>query len=294
MSRSTTRLRESSGPASQHDHPLSPASHPVHPALKRGISSSAPPPDYFDVDNESSTRASASASRNSISGRRSTNATTTEADLLGVGPSRRLGKITTAKASDDGNGITANGFVMERSKSRRSWKVFLQSLSKEELAIIETDFDSMPDNQLQAYLSSFDPSPKDSSNMSNDHHNESDSQMEAINIAQAQAQAQAQAPTIPGDTELEPPLFPPSPPGETQRELVDHPLRILSRAVRELREVVENLEDENEKLRLLKEVGGVRGKRDRRADQVSLTHPPRNFYASYRHFGRLTPVGFDT
>lgn len=198
-----------------------------------------------------------------MSGRRSTNATTTEADLLGVGPSRKLGKGTTTQVSAEGKSSTLNGHIMERSKSRRSWKVFLQSLSKEEMAIIETDFDGMPDDQLQAYLSSFDPSSGGSRYDKVDQDGENEAQLEAIDIDHAPA------PRFPGETELEPPLFPPSPPGETQRELVDHPLRILSRAVRELREVVETLEDENEKLRLLKEVGGVRGKRDRRADQVS-------------------------
>lgn len=41
-------------------------------------------------------------------------------------------------------------------------------------------------------------------------------------------------------------LFPPSPPPVVRRE---HPLRVLSRAVRELREVIGRLEDENARLR---------------------------------------------
>lgn len=260
MSRSTARLRETSGPTSQPDHPLSPASHPVHPALRRGISSSAPP-DYFDIDNGSTLRTSGSGSRNSVSGRRSTNAT--EADLLGVGPSRKLAKGTTDKVPDNGRGSIANGAALERTRSRRSWKVFLQSLSKEELAIIETDFDGMPEDQLQAYLSSFNPNSSSSTHVHLTAGDDTEAQAEPVN------NSPPIPPRLPSDTNLEPPLFPPSPPPGTQLELVDHPLRILSRAVRELREVVESLEDENEKLRLLKEAGGVRGKRDRRADQVS-------------------------
>ena len=270
MSRSTARLRETNGATSRHDHPLSPASHPVHPALKRGTSSNAPP-DYFDIDPEVTPRASGSGNRNSISGRRSTNVS--EADLLGVGPSRKLGKVSTDKEknTDEGKKGTVNGTMLERSRSRRSWKVFIQSLNKEELAIIETDFDGMPDDQLQAYVSSFESTPNDVDPAPQDFQNGMDSQSKADNVMNESS------PRIPADSDLDPPLFPPSPPGETQRELVDHPLRILSRAVRELREVVEGLEDENEKLRLLKEVGGVRGKRDRRADQVCLLNHQHTF-----------------
>jgi hypothetical protein len=83
------------------------------------------------------------------------------------------------------------------------------------------------------------------------------------------------------------PLFPPSPPGTIQRETVEHPLRILSRAVRELREAVEKLEQENEALRLIKEAGGVRAKRTRQADQVSHDSFPSSHHSAYL-------PGFDT
>ena len=46
------------------------------------------------------------------------------------------------------------------------------------------------------------------------------------------------------------PLFPPSPSSRAvQSEVFDHPLRVLSRAVRELKEAIERLEEENERLR---------------------------------------------
>lgn len=209
-------------------------------------------------------RASGSGSR----GRRSTNVT--EADLLGVGPSRKLGKSTVTTSTPQilasrertRQDATTNG--LERSRSRRSWRVFLQSLSKEELAVIETNFDAMSDEQLQTYITAFEsiptPPPGD--------------------LSDADGISPLAAPEIPADPPPYAPeeidvgarLFPPSPPGKTRQELVDHPIRILSRAVRELREVVETLEEENEELRLLKQAGGVSSKRrDRQADQVGLT-----------------------
>lgn len=208
-------------------------------------------------------RASGSGSRNSISGRRSTNAT--EADLLGVGPSRKLGKSITGTVGEEARSGAGYGTSLESTRSRRSWKVFLQSLSKEELAIIETDFESMPDDQLQNYLTFFDTRTRDTTSQLGIENAGDESQAQPINVTHKAS------PRIPVETDIEPPLFPPSPPGEAAQELVDHPLRILSRVVRELREVVESLEYENEKLRLLKEAGGVRGKRDRRADQVSMS-----------------------
>lgn len=56
-------------------------------------------------------------------------------------------------------------------------------------------------------------------------------------------------------------LFPPSPPPVTKKE---HPLRVLSRAVKELREVIGRLEDENDKLRAGREPVVER------SDQVSV------------------------
>lgn len=53
------------------------------------------------------------------------------------------------------------------------------------------------------------------------------------------------------DTGDKSPLFPPSPPLlQNHAQITDHPLRVLSRAVRELREAIERLEEENLRLRM--------------------------------------------
>lgn len=270
MSRLAARTLDPGGSFTSHDdHPLSPSSHPSHPSLHRRISSNAPATSYFESEDTHNDMSRASGSSNR--GRRGTNAT--EADLLGVGPSRRLGKSAgTSRGTDRDStsraGDATTSQVLERTRSRRSWRVFLQSLSKEELAVIETNFDAMSDEQLHAYLAAFDASPaiaRDS----------------ALPIADGPKSSVRVVPPDPppyAPDAVDPaePLFPPSPPGEAKQELVDHPLRILSRAVRELREVVESLEEENEKLRLLKQAGGVSTKRrDRQADQVSSFHARR-------------------
>lgn len=242
-------LSKSNTVTSRHDHPLSPSS---HPGIHRRISSHVPVSQsgYFDDVSEV-----AEGSRL----HRSTNATT-EADLLGVGPSRKLGKSLPGKE--------AVGMQLEKTRSRRSWRVFLHSLSKEELAVIETNFDDMTDDQLRSYVSAFD-SPLRST------HDASDPPTLQASISTPTIALPTPPLPIPSAARQgDEPLFPPSPPpGETRPHLVEHPLRILSRAVRELREVVEGLEAENEKLRLLKEAGGVKskGKRNRQADQVSIS-----------------------
>jgi len=229
---------------SRQDHPLSPSNHPT---LTRRLSSVPnEPPDYFTAT---------SSSTKNVHDRRKTNATDT--DLLGIGPSRRLApvKVSSNRPIPDSGPSPANG--MQRTRSKRPWKVFLQSLSREELAVVDTDFDGMTEPELRAYLHSFSTSPR------------------SIDITtEAESPLALVSPTSP--LPIQPrasdaaPLFPPSPPAMTQQAIVDHPLRILSRAVRELREAVEQLEAENEALRLIKEAGGVRPKRNKQAHQVSL------------------------
>jgi hypothetical protein len=231
----------------RHDHPLSASNYPT---LTRHPSPSPnQPPDYFS--------ATSSTSYTSHD-RRKANAT--DADLLGVGPSRRLAPVKGSSSQPLSSSVPppANSLPMQTSRSKRPWKMFLQSLSREELAVVDTDFDGMTEQQLRAYLRSFSTSSTPTDIASEDLTPE-----DSI------------PPTPPIPIQPRPsddaPLFPPSPPGTTHREIVDHPLRILSRAVRELREAVEKLEEENEALRLIKEAGGVRPKRNRQADQVSYS-----------------------
>ena len=229
----------------RHDHPLSPSNYPT--LTRRPSPSPNQPPDYFTA---------ASSSSYSSHDRRKANAT--DADLLGVGPSRRLAPVKGSSTQPISSSVPppANSLPMQTSRSKRPWKMFLQSLSREELAVVDTDFDGMTEQQLRAYLRSF-----SSSSTPTDIASEDITPADSI------------PPTPPIPIQPRPsddaPLFPPSPSGTTHREIVDHPLRILSRAVRELREAVEKLEEENEALRLIKEAGGVRSKRNRQADQVS-------------------------
>ena len=124
--------------------------------------------------------------------------------------------------------------------------------------MVDTDFDGMTEQQLRTYLRSFSTSSTPTDIASED-------------VTPAESIPPTPPIPIQARTSDDAPLFPPSPPGTTHREIVDHPLRILSRAVRELREAVEKLQEENEALRLIKEAGGVRPKRNRQADQVSCS-----------------------
>jgi len=65
------------------------------------------------------------------------------------------------------------------------------------------------------------------------------------------------------------PLFPPSPPGGRMLCKADHPLRVLSRAVRELQENVRALQLENERLQREVEVGRAVKAKGKGADEVS-------------------------
>jgi hypothetical protein len=235
----------SSTSPSRRDHPLSPSNHPT--LTRRTSINPNQPPDYFTAISSSSYTAH---------DRRKANAT--DADLLGIGPSRRLAPVKSSSNRPvfDSVPLPVNSSPMQKTRSKRPWKVFLQSLSREELAVVDTDFDGMTEQELRTYLRSFSNPPT------------------PIDIPTEDVSPLASVPPTPpipilGRATEDAPLFPPSPPGTTHREIVDHPLRILSRAVRELREAVEKLEEDNEALRLMKEAGGVRPKRNRQADQVN-------------------------
>jgi len=237
-----------------HDHPLSPSTLPSHGRRPSSIPNQ--PPDYFTA-----------TSSTSYSTHELRKANASDADLLGIGPSRRLGAFKTSSIQPQSHPSTSTanpstGTPMQKSRSQRPWKMFLQSLSREELAVVDTDFDAMTESQLRSYLHSFSTSSTISE--APDVIREDVSPLTSVPPTPP-IPIQARSSDMGGPDQ---PLFPPSPPGTTDRDFVDHPLRILSRAVRELREAVEKLEEENEALRLIKEAGGVRPKRNRQADQV--------------------------
>jgi hypothetical protein len=176
---------------------------------------------------------------------------TSEGDLLGVGPSQRLRRsaqtgsspnpaspatrhIPTSRHRADGKAASSHGSPLQLVKSRdstTSWMGDIDSLSKEEIGVAETRFDLMTDTELKEYLDAFDVAsrPRRSSSIP---------QTPAV-----EGQEQVLGSLLGEDDNL---LFPPSPPsGSTHRDMLDHPLRILSRAVRELRESVAALREEN-------------------------------------------------
>ncbi|GMK58448.1 hypothetical protein CspeluHIS016_0504800 [Cutaneotrichosporon spelunceum] len=119
-----------------------------------------------------------------------------DADLLGIGPSRPA----------------VNGRRMRDSPARTRSFHALDSLARDEITLLDTRFEDMPETDLACFLAPYEKG------------------WEAYR---------------PQEEEGEERLFPPSPPA-TQR---DHPVQVLSRAVRELREVVARLEQENARLR---------------------------------------------
>jgi hypothetical protein len=237
-------LGSTSPSTSRNDHPLSPSTRPR--ASRRAVPTSTQPPSYFDMhvpDPTPERRGHDLASGPS---------------LLRAGPSRIRGSTNTASALSDIQASISTTVGTRSLSTTRPWTSFLQSLSKQELAVVETDFDSMSEEDLITFLHSSNPQP---------------TAPEDLSIPLASTVISAPPPTVPAPASLQrdadQPLFPPSPPLTTRADLVDHPLRILSRAVRELRETVEILEAENLRLLVLTQGVGVRVKRNRQADQVS-------------------------
>lgn len=103
--------------------------------------------------------------------------------------------------------------------------VVLDSLTKAEMAVVEERFDLMDDDELERYLTEY---RKHSSG-------------DVLSTPRAARRAR-------NHTETDSPLFPPSPPTEAELVQPDHPLRILSRAVREMQEAVKRVQAENARL----------------------------------------------
>jgi hypothetical protein len=100
----------------------------------------------------------------------------------------------------------------------------LDSLTRIELAVVEERFDLMSDEEINRFLNEY---GKYSSG-------------DVLSTPRAARRAR--------DDQADSPLFPPSPPSEAQLDQPDHPLRILSRAVREMQEAVKRVQAENVRL----------------------------------------------
>lgn len=133
--------------------------------------------------------------------------TSPDAELLGIGPSRRRREPTTTSSSRDSP---------SRPRPRPSSSYYaLDSLGRDEVALVDARFEDMADADIAAFLAPYEKG------------------WETYRAKRAEEEEAAAR------------LFPPSPPGERR----DHPLKILSRAVRELRESVARLEEDNARLR---------------------------------------------
>lgn len=160
----------------------------------------------------------------------------------------------------------------------------IDSLSKEEAAVVEMRFDLMSEGEVEMYLRTMcPPRSRSGSNSTTSTSSSSSSSPRAISslstprlitptevISPTTPRAQfAKRPFVPTPSSSDKtPLFPPSPRSKKARR-PDHPLRILSRAVRELRESVEHLEEENARLKHELELAlGKRPSRDVEADTV--------------------------
>ena len=225
----------------------------------------------------------------------------TEADLLGIGPSELRsrgtpkGKSTRHQSPIIGHGASAerdqtNGIGRPKTISGPGSGVpasplaYTDSLTQEEAAVVEMRFDLMTDEELDIYLRTMYPTSAASSNgpdpRTDDELRDESCRSEVSpttpravpTITPRSAESQATAKESAGK-EGNSPLFPPSPPNELRiGKRGDHPLRILGRAVRELREEVTRLALENEELRAdLAERSGPKASRDKQADTVSTS-----------------------
>ncbi|ODN96372.1 hypothetical protein L198_04086 [Cryptococcus wingfieldii CBS 7118] len=133
---------------------------------------------------------------------------------------------------------------------------YLDSLDRNELAVVETRFDLMTDEEIRLYLQNQEDAP-----------DESEPPVDVSDSAPEFGQLPSQEkPDLFG---AQSPLFPPSPPPVRARALAhDHPLRILSRVVKELKEVIDRLEDENDSLREAQ--SRRRSSSSKAADQISI------------------------
>jgi hypothetical protein len=134
------------------------------------------------------------------------------------------------------------------------WSGYLDSLSRDEIEVLDTPFDVMSDTELgkvlQPYVAETKSSIKDKSKRASANGSSGSDIPKSGGLDSPKKSAQTSSPGTPGTPQtVATPLFPPSPPG-TVATRAEHPLRVLSRAVRELREVISRLEEDNARLRL--------------------------------------------
>ncbi|KAK8854964.1 hypothetical protein IAR55_003704 [Kwoniella newhampshirensis] len=216
---------------------------------QRGSSPSIPPP-HRHRPHAATVSGSRPTHRSSA-----TNGGLSEADLLGVGPSQRhlrRGSKTSPSLSSAAGLEDVQGHHLDRPQSQRADSSgsrpllsYLDSLGRDEMAIVETRFDLLSDGELSQYLESL-PGPSRTRYLATDRSSSEQDQSHTLHVEENDPSL-SRVGTPPSDKS---PLFPPSPPSlPSKQDAPDHPLRVLSRAVRELREVVAKLELENERLR---------------------------------------------
>ncbi|WVQ84107.1 hypothetical protein IAT38_006252 [Cryptococcus sp. DSM 104549] len=191
-----------------------------------------------------------------------------EADLLGVGSSLRLrrapvGAPTTAASQRSPTTSTRStpdpddpSFPAYRPSPKRGESAdsrglgkYLDSLGREELEVVETRFDLMSDEELGAYLRPFTGAPREEE-VSPSTGPEPPTPRVGDHTLPPSSASSPPPKTPPDDRPPTSPLFPPSPPSFfDKKDVVEHPMKVLSRAVREMREVIGRLEEENERLR---------------------------------------------
>jgi len=287
-------------PAQHHsEHPLSPSSQPT-PRRATSFTTASSAPGYFDNAHIGHTSLSPQPLRrqhaSSVSSVRHHAKRASQADLLGVGPSRRPRSMIDTLPEDVADTISlgTSTHSLKAGRRRRSRSTgrasvlrygnadssyALDGLSNEEKAVVEMRFDLMSDEELGIYLSTLFPLPPPPGF--------SNSSSSATSPSVPSENEDAVAPTtpatpatprasnrrrlikMPSEDDPSTPLFPPSPPAKHMHMQVDHPLRILARAVLELRDNVERLQEENEGLRAQVELAQPRKSRDKAADEVS-------------------------
>ncbi|WVR07341.1 hypothetical protein IAU60_004382 [Kwoniella sp. DSM 27419] len=230
--------------------PLAPSvSLPATQHLPSQVTPDSPPPAYHPP--HAKTISTARPSRR-VAG-------VSEADLLGVGTSsrspaaRRLDHAAKAMAtvpSIEEDTLTRRPYSPRRThsgSSRRTLASYLDSLSRDDMAVVDTRFDLMSDDELQRYMQEATASHlpgTGSSDGTRTPRTRTDGLDGEVSEDDPRAQLARTLPRAPS------PLFPPSPPSLASQVVPqDHPLRVLSRAVRELREVIDRLEGDNEQLR---------------------------------------------
>ncbi|WWC71777.1 uncharacterized protein I206_105736 [Kwoniella pini CBS 10737] len=201
-----------------------------------------------------------------------------EAQLLGVGPSQVLRRRSGHWSSTVSPSLDQDAMFEDAHFSRptpiRSPKradsygsrLFecLDSLSKEELEIVNTRFDLMSDEELRQYTPSLATGGQSIPTLPLTN----TVTVDRFPDEPAVDDSPSSNPTT--SSEDQSPLFPPSPPSQDPiLTPIDHPLRVLSKAIAELREAIGKLEEENFKLR---KENAEKGRRRRRksADQISI------------------------